>query len=257
MRQVAQHLGVGALELRLDGMRRADAEVIVAEADVGIGIGSTQLRTDLLDDGLHRLEVLAVHDEFAVVAAAYVHRTHQAVAHRRRAHRCSHAVNSRILQQRLAYLQEVLSHTVGAGLVGQMVFDDKLSVVEVGEEDLLHLEEAESADCQQGEHNADGKVAIVDETAYQSTDRCLQLRVLHFAAARLLLCTQRHPSHHARGHLHHCHHPRGQQRDAEHQEEVATVLACRALGDIGGEERQHGNHRGTQHGQSRIAYYII
>ena len=254
--KLSEHHGVGALKLHLDGMGGADAEVVVSETDVSVGILGAKLWTQFGDGCLHGLEVLAFHDEFAVVLASAVHGTHEAVADRRGTHRCRHAVNLLVLQQLLGERQQVVPCAVGAALWRQVVFDDELPVVEVGEEHSSQLREAPSAQAKQGDGADDGQAFVVDERGYQASYGFLHLVVAH-VFARLVLHSQRQPCGDAGRHLYHSQHPGSQKRDAEHEEEVAAVFACRVGREVGGQERQHGDDGGAQHGQRRVVDDVV
>ena len=165
--EAAEHGGVGAGKLGLDGVRGGGGEVVLADADVGVGPAGAQLAADggnLLHDGGI---VLAVNHQFAVAVAAGGHGTHQTVEGRRAALAGRDALHGGVAAKQAAHVEQAGAHGVGVGGRGEVAFNDELLVVEVGEEEILYAGHAQDGGDQHGE-GGDQRGGLV---AYEQADR--------------------------------------------------------------------------------------
>ena len=162
-RQAAQHLRVGAGKLDLDCMRRADGEVVLAGADVCVGGDVAQLATHLVGHLLHGVEVLAVYDKLGIVVATRRHRPDKAITRGGSAGTDDDAVHVVHAAHRIGQRVDAGVDLVGIVGGGEIALDDKLLVIEVGEEDRADLGHAESGGGKQEQRSGDGDEAVANK----------------------------------------------------------------------------------------------
>ena len=160
--QIAQHGRVWACELHLDGMRSRYRKVVLADADIGIGILFAELLPHNRNLLQNRMVILAVHDEFAVAVAARGYGAHQTVMGRGTALTDGHTVDGGILHKPVAHRQQPVAYYIGVRCRGKEALDDELFVVEIGEKEVLYLRHAEDAERQHTERRNDGRALAVD-----------------------------------------------------------------------------------------------
>ena len=203
--QVTQDRWIGTGKLGLHRVGCRDREVVFTDANVGIGIAGTQGVTDGRDLLHHRLIVFAIHHQLTIAVTSCRHRTHQAIVCRRATHAGRYPGHLRILLQPVAHLQQVMLHPVRAGLRGQPIFHDKLAVIKIGEEEVLHLRHAKEAGEKHHKSQSDRSLLIANQKGDTSSHEPMHRGVHQLSLRGSLLIDDRILSEHLLGAHRHLH----------------------------------------------------
>ena len=144
-------------------MRGRNGEVVFPQTDIGIRIFLTQLLAyngNLFANGLI---VGTIDHQLAIAVTTRRHRSHQTVAGRCSSHAGSNPFDLRILHQQFRHLDQILPYPVRVGLCRQGILHHKLLVVEIREEEVLHLGHGHHTHHQQDKSGQNGALLIGDQ----------------------------------------------------------------------------------------------
>ena len=130
-------------------------------------------------------------------------------------------------------------HPIRAGLRRQPVLHNKLTIIKIREEEVLHLCHAIETAEEHHKGQCDGCFLITNQEGDTATHKTMHGRVHQLSLRVNLLVDDGIFGEHllrTHRHLHQSQHPAGKQADTDHQEEVARILTCRTRRKIDGQE---------------------